>query len=77
MIKFVLRRERCKACGLCVKHCPKDTLREGADLNVLGYHAVEQVAPEKCNGCGLCAAMCPDVCIDIYKVNDAVEEVAR
>jgi 2-oxoglutarate ferredoxin oxidoreductase subunit delta len=77
MVKLVLRRERCKACGLCVKHCPKGTLQEGEDLNELGYHAVVQVDPEKCTGCGLCAVMCPDVCIDLYKTADAVKEVAR
>ena len=76
MIKFVIRRERCKACGLCIASCPKKILKDGSDLNVLGHHAVIQVEPEKCSGCGLCATMCPDVCFDIYKVEDAVEEVA-
>lgn len=76
MIKFVIRRDRCKACGLCSAACPKKILKDGPDLNVLGYHAVIQEDPEKCTGCGLCAVMCPDVCFDIYKVEDTAKEVA-
>ena len=74
MVKFVIRRDRCKACGLCIASCPKHLLKEGPDLNALGYHAIIQEEGEKCTGCGLCATMCPDVCFDIYKT---VEKTAQ
>lgn len=73
MIKFTIRRDRCKGCGLCLAHCPKNLLQLAPDLNALGYHPVEQSEPDKCNGCALCATMCPDVCFDIAKVESAKE----
>lgn len=75
MIKFTIRRDRCKGCGLCLAHCPKNLLQLSSDMNALGYHPVEQTEPEKCNGCALCATMCPDVCFDIAKI-ETVKEVA-
>ncbi|MGQ9663237.1 MAG: DUF362 domain-containing protein [Kiritimatiellia bacterium] len=41
---------KCKACGLCVKHCP-------ANAVVLKKTAV--MNPQRCIGCGECYAVCP------------------
>lgn len=45
-------RERCVACGACVKVCPK-----GAISVYRGCYAV--VEEEKCVGCGKCGKTCP------------------
>ncbi|MEN6546368.1 MAG: 4Fe-4S binding protein [Armatimonadia bacterium] len=68
MIRLTVREDRCKACGLCIGHCPKKNLRPSAAMNEAGYHPVEQVDPKECTGCGICAVMCPDVCFTIEKV---------
>lgn len=73
MIKLTIRRERCKNCGLCIKHCPKSNLKPSRAFNEAGYHPVEQGAPEECTGCGICALMCPDVCFEIHRVEEVAE----
>lgn len=73
MIKFTINRERCKACGLCIVHCPKEILKEGEDFNDAGYHPIVQDEPESCTGCGLCAVMCPEACFEIRKVEEAAK----
>lgn len=45
-------REKCVACGACVKVCPK-----GAISVYRGCYAV--VEEEKCIGCGKCGKTCP------------------
>jgi 2-oxoglutarate ferredoxin oxidoreductase subunit delta len=60
--------DQCKACGLCVKFCPKGIL--GLDeivLNTLGYHPISIIRAEECSGCGICALMCPDLIIEVEK----------
>ncbi len=60
--------DRCKACELCVKFCPKGIL--GLDeniINILGYHPVNILRAEECNGCGTCALMCPDLIIEVER----------
>ncbi len=58
---------RCKACGLCVAACPKQTLGIGSSLNHQGYTFVTQVAPEKCVKCNICRVVCPDVAIGVIE----------
>jgi len=74
MIKLIIHQERCKACGLCLAHCPKDNLKTSDEMNDAGYHFVAQCDGEACTGCGLCALMCPDVAIEIYRVDGAVSK---
>lgn len=71
MIRLYINAERCKACGLCIAHCPKQLLQPSPEMNKAGYHPVVQAEPEKCTGCALCAVMCPDVCFTIHMVADA------
>lgn len=63
----LIRAERCKACGWCVRHCPRGLLRPADSVNARGFHPVELVDPEGCTGCGQCAMVCPDVCIEVYR----------
>ncbi|MGR6836526.1 4Fe-4S binding protein [Syntrophomonas erecta] len=66
--RVTFRTERCKACGLCVKFCPRETLAlDITAINSLGYHPVSVVKPESCTGCGTCALMCPDLVIVVEK----------
>jgi 2-oxoglutarate ferredoxin oxidoreductase subunit delta len=71
MIKVTINPERCKACGLCIAHCPKKLLQPSPKLNEVGYHNTVQNEPENCNGCAICALMCPDVCFTITRTEDA------
>lgn len=55
----MVKTERCKACGLCIQHCPKKCIQFADTLNAAGYHPVE-VDEETCIACGSCYIMCPD-----------------
>jgi 2-oxoglutarate ferredoxin oxidoreductase subunit delta len=64
----VFHAECCKACGWCVRYCPKENIRLGDDTNPKGHHPAELIDPENCTGCGQCALVCPDVCIEVYRL---------
>ncbi len=51
-------KNRCVACGVCIKTCPKSaiTVHRGC------YAKVDDT---KCVGCGLCAKACPAGCIEV------------
>ncbi|MBO8159533.1 4Fe-4S binding protein [Thermosyntropha sp.] len=60
--------DRCKACELCIKFCPKGALGlDKKNINALGYHPATVVDPERCTGCGTCALMCPDLVIEVER----------
>ena len=40
MEKVRVKKDRCKACGLCVANCPKTAIAFGTDHNALGYRHV-------------------------------------
>lgn len=62
------RVERCKACELCVKFCPKEVLVLDKNIiNPMGYHPITAVREDACNGCGICAVMCPDLVIVVER----------
>ncbi|HWQ50787.1 MAG TPA: 4Fe-4S binding protein [Terriglobales bacterium] len=50
--KAAVARDRCVACGCCVKVCPRSAIEV-----LKGVYA--KVDPEKCIGCGRCAKECP------------------
>ena len=77
MIRVTIHHERCKACGLCVAHCPKKLLQAGAEMNEGGYHPVVQSDPEQCTGCAICALVCPDVCVTIVKTNEPTPQAGK
>ena len=45
-----VNEEKCKACGLCIKWCPKDAIQI--------YDGAARIDVEKCYGCGECIATC-------------------
>ncbi len=67
MPKVVIDAERCKQCMLCVRYCPRASLRVSEATNSKGYHPVEQHDEEACTGCAICALVCPSVCIEVYR----------
>ncbi len=54
MKKYIAENEkdRCVACGVCVKVCPREVIHV-----YKGVYAV--VNGDKCIGCGLCEKACP------------------
>lgn len=55
-----VRKEKCVACGTCVKECPR-----GAIEILSGCYA--EVAGQRCVGCGKCASICPAGCIEFVQ----------
>ncbi|NTV90264.1 MAG: ferredoxin family protein [Clostridiales bacterium] len=66
MPKVEIRSESCKACGYCVKFCPKKCLEFGNKVNSKGYEFTT-VVNDNCIGCKMCAIICPDAAIEVYK----------
>lgn len=62
--KVTVSGERCKACGICIRECPRKAIAFGEKLNTKGYKVVK-VDDEKCIGCGICYAMCPDCVLEL------------
>ncbi|NLC37671.1 MAG: 4Fe-4S binding protein, partial [Clostridia bacterium] len=52
LLNFKILAEKCKACGLCRKHCPVGAIT-GAKRQP------HRIDPEKCDQCGLCLEKCP------------------
>ena len=44
-------RNRCIACGLCVRNCPNEAIFLKDNVAAIDY--------TKCNGCGTCVSKCP------------------
>lgn len=51
-------KNRCVACGVCIKACPKSTI-----FVYRGCYAT--IDDTKCVGCGLCTKACPVGCIEV------------
>lgn len=52
MKKAIVNKDRCVACGSCVKICPKNAIKIA--------HGISAIIEEKlCVGCGMCASACP------------------
>lgn len=67
MSKLKIDSVHCKACGLCVRACPKQVLRLGERINAAGYNYVVLENEEQCVSCACCALNCPDMAINVYK----------
>ncbi len=66
MSRIVVDKDRCKACVVCAKFCPKKCIDHNGSFNQYGYDFVEQ-KNDDCIGCGICANMCPEGAITVYK----------
>lgn len=69
MSHIVIDENRCKACYLCIKECPKKLIKAGGKTNNLGANIAEFCDPEhQCIGCAMCALRCPDLAItEVYR----------
>jgi 2-oxoglutarate ferredoxin oxidoreductase subunit delta len=54
---WIINKNRCKKCRLCINLCPAEALEEGED----GFPFL--VEEDKCRRCGLCERWCPDFAI--------------
>lgn len=63
---IVIREDRCKGCGLCVRICPTRVIEIGKKLNAQGFYAAMYTGG-KCTACKSCALICPDICIEVFK----------
>lgn len=66
MKKVNVDTERCKACGYCVRHCPKKAVGFSGHFNGNGYNYVV-IDDEKCIGCGICYTTCPDQVFEVLE----------
>ncbi|MBQ5969712.1 MAG: 4Fe-4S binding protein [Clostridia bacterium] len=55
----------CKACGYCVKFCPKHILELGTVRNKRGHFYPVMTDADACITCAICATMCPEGAIDV------------
>lgn len=70
MSHIVIDDDKCKACYLCVKECPKNLIRVSENkTNSLGNNIVEFCdSQNSCLGCAMCATRCPSLAIkEVYR----------
>lgn len=60
-----IKKDFCKGCGLCIKHCPFGVLEMSESFNAFGGHYVKQIENKECKGCGRCYIVCPDCAIEV------------
>lgn len=64
MSKVKVNTEWCKACGFCVRECPKQAIEMTSELNGKGYTHI-RVDEAKCVKCGVCYWACPDSVFEV------------
>ncbi len=52
LISFYIEPDACKACLICLRHCPSKAIEGGKKQ----MHVIDQ---QECNGCGVCFDVCP------------------
>lgn len=69
MSRIVIDSNKCKACYLCIKECPKNLIKISEKTNSLGNKVVEFLDNNnECLGCAMCATRCPDLAItEVYR----------
>ena len=67
MAKIEVIAERCKACGYCVKYCPKGCLGFGTEVNSKVCEFVDSKNPDAGIGGAICGRIFRDGAIDVYK----------
>lgn len=66
MPKIVIDKDLCKACKLCIIHCPRQLIALGDELNSKGERYAVQINEKNCTGCKICGIMCPDAAISVF-----------
>ena len=68
MIKLTINSERCKACGLCIAHCPKELLQPEPTINEAGPPSDRAGRAREVHRLRHLRARCvPDVCFTICR----------
>jgi uncharacterized Fe-S center protein len=73
IISPVIKKDKCVACGTCVKDCP---------VNAITLGDVASIDSGKCIGCAHCIAVCPQAAIDLNwassgSVSKLMEKIAE
>jgi len=55
----IIRREWCKACGICIEFCPRKVFEADEEGHPVIAH------PEACSLCKICQQLCPDFALDV------------
>ena len=66
MARIIIDKDLCKACQLCIIHCPRHIIALSEDLNNKGERYAVQTDASQCIGCKICGIMCPDAAISVY-----------
>lgn len=78
--KAEVTRERCDACGICVKTCPVNAIEIAEFKTRTGVELKASVKKAVCLGCGICSASCPKGAIVVKgftfdQIKSAVDEL--
>ena len=67
MSNVIIDTNKCKACDLCVRACPKKLLKLGNSINSNSYQYVVITDDKECVSCGNCAVSCPDRVLSVFQ----------
>lgn len=73
-ISLSIDKDKCSACGICVRMCHKGALRL---KNERGKQFAYLAFPYKCTECGKCLVMCKERAIDIDSTGWGMEKALR
>ena len=77
-IKAEVIKEKCDACGLCVKACPVNAIEIKEFETRAGVELKAEVNKAVCLGCGVCSATCPKAAIVVKGFTfDQIKEVVE
>lgn len=65
MNKIVIEKDKCINCGICVKVCSADNIKESSEFPIVG---------DKCNMCFACINYCPKKAIKFKKMKPKYED---
>lgn len=71
---FVLDRNRCKGCSICIISCSYNSIIMGTTKSHNGFfYPIENT--NSCVACKQCTYACPDFALSIHKLEDIKREI--